>query len=186
MSNKREQGAVLIVALIMLLIMTLIGVSSMQGSTFQERMTANAKDKFTSQLAAESALRAGEQFLSTQDVSTLANVSDLVNNQDAMYSFRAINASNPAIAIVIDVEDDTAWNNGNSVETSAVSLGLSQSPRYLIEFLGTDIPGENDAATEIYDSPDEKKPRYFRVIAIGWGKDENVFSVLESTYMSPP
>ena len=40
-----QQGAALVVSLFMLLILTLIGVSGMQGTVLQERMASNTKDR---------------------------------------------------------------------------------------------------------------------------------------------
>lgn len=56
--NSRQQGAALFVALIMLLILTVVGLSASQRSTLQERMAANMHlDKMTFS-AAESAIGA--------------------------------------------------------------------------------------------------------------------------------
>lgn len=60
-----EQGASLVIALIFLLILSLIGVSSMQGTTMQEKMSGNLRDKYTSFNAAEAGLLEGEDQTST-------------------------------------------------------------------------------------------------------------------------
>ena len=62
MKNK-QQGAVLAVSLIMLLVMTLLGISSLQGTTIEEKMAGNLMDRIRSFEAAESALREGEEQL---------------------------------------------------------------------------------------------------------------------------
>jgi type IV pilus assembly protein PilX len=41
---SRQRGAVLIVSLVFMLILTIIAAASMQSSTLQERMAGNAKD----------------------------------------------------------------------------------------------------------------------------------------------
>ncbi|MTW23046.1 pilus assembly PilX family protein [Allochromatium palmeri] len=62
MKNKySQQGAVLIVSLIMLLLLTIIGVSGMRGVTMQERMAGNLKEQYRSFQSAEAALRLAEQ-----------------------------------------------------------------------------------------------------------------------------
>lgn len=50
----------LIVALIMLLLVTLMAVSGMRGTSLEERMAGNLRDQNVAFLAAEAALRAGE------------------------------------------------------------------------------------------------------------------------------
>lgn len=59
----RQRGAVLIVSLIFLLLMTLIGVTSMQSTTLQERMAGNTRDRNLALQAAEAALRGGETWI---------------------------------------------------------------------------------------------------------------------------
>jgi len=55
-----QRGAALIVSLIMLLIMTLLGLSSIRTVLQEERMTGNTLDRSLAFQAAEAALRAGE------------------------------------------------------------------------------------------------------------------------------
>ena len=61
--KNQQTGAVLIIGLIMLTVMTLLAVSSMQSSGLQSLMSTNMQDKMTAFEAAESALRAAETFL---------------------------------------------------------------------------------------------------------------------------
>ncbi len=66
MHKNNQQGAILIVALIMLLLLTIIGLSSMRGTSLQENMTGNMRDSNLSLQAAEAALRKGEQIVSSK------------------------------------------------------------------------------------------------------------------------
>lgn len=56
----RQRGAVLIIALIMLLLLTMIGLGSMRGTALQENMAGNLRDSSLALQAAEAALRHGE------------------------------------------------------------------------------------------------------------------------------
>ena len=60
---NRERGAVLVVSLIMLLIVTMIAVSSMQGTVMEEKMAGNTRDRNLAFQTAESALREAERYL---------------------------------------------------------------------------------------------------------------------------
>ena len=62
-SRRRERGAVLVVSLIMLLIVTLIAVSSMQGTVMEEKMAGNTRDRNLAFQTAESALREAETYV---------------------------------------------------------------------------------------------------------------------------
>jgi type IV pilus assembly protein PilX len=66
--RKRQQGAALIIGLIILVVLTLIGVQAMRSSIVQERMAGNMRERNVAFQAAEAALRVGEAsgpFLTT-------------------------------------------------------------------------------------------------------------------------
>ena len=58
---SKQKGAVLLVALIMLLLLTVIGVAAMRDTNLQERMAGNMRDHALAFQAAEAALRFAEQ-----------------------------------------------------------------------------------------------------------------------------
>ncbi len=60
-AKDKECGAVLIIALIFMLILSFIAVSSMQGTTMQEKMSGNLRDRYSAFNAAEAALLEGER-----------------------------------------------------------------------------------------------------------------------------
>jgi type IV pilus assembly protein PilX len=57
---RGESGAVLIVGLIILVVLTLLGVQGMRNNVAQERMASNMRERNTAFQAAEAALRVGE------------------------------------------------------------------------------------------------------------------------------
>src|SRR5688572_1152795 len=63
--DHRERGAVLIVALLFLVMLTLLGVTAMTGTTMEERMSGNARDASIAFQAAEAALRDARRDLSS-------------------------------------------------------------------------------------------------------------------------
>ena len=67
----RQDGAVLVFGLIMLLVLTLLGVSTMKGSIFDEKMSGNARNGNYAFQASESALREGELWLRDRIVEPL-------------------------------------------------------------------------------------------------------------------
>lgn len=54
--HHKQQGVVLVIGLLMLLVITLVGVTAMSGTTVNERMTANSQFQSLSFQAAESAI----------------------------------------------------------------------------------------------------------------------------------
>lgn len=59
---KRQSGAVLVIGLIILVVLTLLGVQGMRTNVAQERMAANMRERNVAFQAAESALRVGESL----------------------------------------------------------------------------------------------------------------------------
>ena len=60
---RKQNGITLIVGLILLLVMTMLGLTAIQVTTQQERMAGNLRDRNIAFQAAESALREGESAL---------------------------------------------------------------------------------------------------------------------------
>ncbi|MCG8276166.1 PilX N-terminal domain-containing pilus assembly protein [Stenotrophomonas sp. NLF4-10] len=67
----RQQGASLLVVLILLLLMTVMGLAVLRGTTMEERMTANLYDRSLGFQAVESALRQGEALARATAVSSV-------------------------------------------------------------------------------------------------------------------
>lgn len=59
----RQQGTVLFVSLVFLLILSTLGITAMNGSIVEERMAGNSRDINMAFQAADSALRSGEQYI---------------------------------------------------------------------------------------------------------------------------
>lgn len=64
--HKQQKGAALIVGLIMLLVMTIIGISGMSETIMEEKMLLNFRDRNAAQHAADSSLRATEAWMAQQ------------------------------------------------------------------------------------------------------------------------
>lgn len=62
---RSQRGAALATSLILLLMLTLIGVTAMQSTTLEEKMAGNLRSEHLAFQAAEAALRAGEEWLQT-------------------------------------------------------------------------------------------------------------------------
>ena len=61
--RQKERGVVLVVSLIMLLVVTVLAVSSMQGTILEEKMAGNTRDRNLAFQTAESAVREAENFI---------------------------------------------------------------------------------------------------------------------------
>ena len=68
----KQQGSVLIISLMLLLVMTIIGVSSMQNSMLEEKMAANEKNQKLTFQDAETSLTRAENILFNMPWANLA------------------------------------------------------------------------------------------------------------------
>jgi type IV pilus assembly protein PilX len=108
---RRQRGIALIVSLVVLLVMSMLGISSMQGTLLEERMAGNLYDRNLAFQAAEAALRAGEA-----DAGAGLNI-----------AFDAVGTAVPDV-----LADDANWPAG-AVEYDTDLAGLAVSPEYIIE-----------------------------------------------------
>jgi type IV pilus assembly protein PilX len=117
----RQRGAVLIVSLLILLIMTMIGVSSLQSSATEEKMASNSRDRSVGFQSAEAALREAEGFL--EDLVTTGSFDDT----DGLYS---------GLDTAPDGRDSTTWTTTGDFRT-ATPPGGSAGAQYFITRTGT-------------------------------------------------
>lgn len=71
--HSAQRGSALIISLIMLLLISLIGVGSMQGTILQERMASNLHDRNIAFQASERALRGGENWVAVNALAASTN-----------------------------------------------------------------------------------------------------------------
>lgn len=70
---RTQRGATLLVALVMLIVMTLLGLASIRGTSMQEKMGANMYDRSLAFQAVESALREAEASITVTTTVTNSN-----------------------------------------------------------------------------------------------------------------
>lgn len=146
-----QSGAALIVALIFLLLMTMLGTSSMRTSTMQERMAGNMRDWNLGFQGAEASLRAAEEIL--LDSVVLPEFNDTGG-------YYQINAPGRPVWVGNVLSD----GNGYLSYPSAID-GSARIPRYYIEKLSSIRPAGTNTETG---APVEEL-FYFRVTAVGYG-----------------
>jgi type IV pilus assembly protein PilX len=121
-----QSGAALVVSLLILLVMTLIGISSMQTTTMQEKMSSNLREHEQAFEAAESALRAAEQYIEN-NVSLTATFDS--NGSDGLYDTDGVQ----------DRWRNLLWDGSDSREDTSHNgtYDAAANPRYIIEYYGS-------------------------------------------------
>tara|TARA_R110001592_G_scaffold263050_1_gene528395 strand:- start:1869 stop:2423 length:555 start_codon:yes stop_codon:yes gene_type:complete len=148
LSPSRQSGAALLVALIMLLVSTMIGVASIRGTTMNEKMSSNMYDRSLSTQGAEAALLAGEAAL-------LANPAIAID-------CTAVDAECPPTPTTTFTSTTTGWTTvGNDFKVNDALLG--SAPQFYVERMG-DVGGTdelgvgNSANCSNYGGCDEAPP----------------------------
>lgn len=121
-SLRRERGVALIVSLILLILVTLIGLAAVRGTTSQQRMTANFYDRSIAFQSAEAGLAAGAAALA-------AGTSNIRNCGQGGIACRSNPFEDPTLVstLVVTVAS-TAFASANNA---------TSQPQYVIENMGT-------------------------------------------------
>lgn len=128
---SRQRGIVLVVSLILVMVITMVSLASIRGTTMQERMTANLYDREIAFQAAESALRAAEAAISNSpDIDDLGGVDC---RPDAPVPVQCDNV--PASTWQ---DDDTNWVNVPNDFRVGGALADGAIAQYHIAWLGQD------------------------------------------------
>jgi type IV pilus assembly protein PilX len=167
-SRRQQRGATLIIALLFLSILAILGVTSISGTTAEEKMSANTRDQNVAMQAAEAALRDAER--------------DITNTNT---SFRVVTATSQFVAACTSALcaqgaattnlDDTLKSAYYGQFTGELPIqGPAAQPRYMIELL-TAVPPQVPA-------PASGQIRNFRITAKGYGRNLATVVILQTVY----
>ena len=170
--SKRQTGIALFISLVLLLVLTIIGVSAVQTTSLEERMARNTHDSILAFQAAESALREAEQVVAGAIVSTA--VFDPAGNNGLYQAAPFGQQEHWAVPVT--------WTGGNSrIATTAVT-GVAEQPRFIVEWVATVQREENQGVlTSTYASLFDRI-EVFRITARGVGGTTDATVVLQSTF----
>ncbi len=163
-SSKNQQGIVLVVSLIILILVTLISVSSMKNTVLEEKMAGNYKDRNSAFQASEAALRGGEDYLFTTSVlptfdGTTAGLYQPTSSTEARW-------------------ETVDWDNTGEVATYSGSLlNINSAPLYIIEELPPIPVPDSSLETGV-----AQENKYYRVTSKAVGGTNSAAVTLQSTY----
>jgi len=197
MSLKKQNGAALAVGMILLLIITLMGYTSMKGTMLQEKMAAGVHNRTLANGGANTALRAGESFLYN-----IIGISNAVNVQGtdagslfgiySRYATLGDPSSGPNPYVQTFMNND--WSNplGTSMDydytnTASDNSNLRQNPRYLIQQLNVSS-GSGNISVEFGGGPNGSNgglggnQKTFLITGKSQSGDGNSFALVQSLY----
>lgn len=186
---KRERGAVLVVALVFLLLLTIVAISSSSRSLIQERLAGALRNAQQADWSAENALRGAEWRIFSGDA-----------------SLGCYNSRNPASisAKVTTFRNSSTWVTDGATEykgagvsldystsasdTSMATATLAANPWFIVEVLGPDRAPPNTMSTAVEVGASGSSTAQFwlyRITARAVGGSPNTIRVVESTFVSP-
>jgi len=169
-SSHAQRGAALVIAMLILMLLTSLGVAMFRSFGLQERIAGNTREKQHAFQAAQSALQFGEWWLTQGNATTgttcsgLLSATQVCSNAVTMATFTAgpwTALGAPYVPINV---------NGASPMTISTSGGVGTyyaQPRLYINYMGLGSSGT---------------ARVYQVTAIGNGGDLNSVAVVQSTY----
>jgi type IV pilus assembly protein PilX len=167
----RHKGAVLVIVMIVLIIMTVLGVAAIRNTLLEEKMAGNMLDRDMAFQAAESALRAAEKYIELNIISTLTFDTD---GTDGFY----------------DNTDDRLWahidwdaNDSREYAGFDSSYNVGTPPRYIVQHLTTTGSATEELNQDNYgQGTGAGVVAVFLITARGTGGSESAVVYLQSTY----
>ncbi|WP_163830933.1 pilus assembly PilX family protein [Spartinivicinus ruber] len=170
--KKKQEGAVLFISLIILLVLSIIGINAVDRSNLDSKISANFRDYNVAFQTAETALMDAELFVQN-NIGTLADFSDQGTN--GLYSKSAV--------------DNKMWEEWNTVKTRSLekekvaNYGIAGLPEYYIENYATIKPENATLNQDNYgESAALGEVEVFRVTAKGVGSSADSQVILQSMY----
>nr|WP_291014459.1 PilX N-terminal domain-containing pilus assembly protein [Hydrogenophaga sp.] len=162
-----QQGVALVVAMILLVVMTLLGLGAMRSVTLEEKMASNTFDRSVSFQSAEATLREAEALLEPPAVppTPAAGACPTAGICGA-----------PVVGATPRWEDAafTGWADA----TPVVSGGITVTPQYIIEYLGNTFPCNLNNLSNL-------TCRRYRVTARSNANADRASVTLQSVYATP-
>lgn len=166
--DKKQAGVVLVISLIMLVLLTIIGITAMQVTNLEEKMAGNSKEYNTAFQAAETTLRNAEAY-----IDSLATLGDFT---DTLPGFLSEGTVDP------DYKATTTWSSANSAAGPTISGVIT--PRYIIKHVGAQGDSTNTGLTisGYGESLAGSAVTLFRVTSSSTGSTDQSRVVLQSYY----
>lgn len=160
--RRGEKGFALITALLMLVILTLLGVSMMSGVSLQDKMAGNTREKTRAFDAAQAALVAAQNYLAGLTAAPSGGVCSGTVSAPRVCSAALLN---PTSVPWVNGVDYTP--TGMTISSSGGQFTYAASPQYYIQDL----------------SPAGSNPHMYLITAQATGGNANAVAVVQSVYV---
>ena len=193
--KHRHRGAVLIVAFLFIVVLTMLGITAMSGTTMEQRMANNTRDLGVALHAAEAALRDARRDINglvlntgtarnpTMHVSQFGNAgADGTCNSTGLCRPKTYTGAVDMVmpANLTDGASPVSMTGAPSVQygqfTGAQQIaGVSQQPRYIIEIFCLPQHGASIGTAPC---------KFYRITSRGYGGNPNSQVTLQEIFLS--
>jgi len=165
-----QSGSALIISLIILVAMTLIGITAMRTTVLEEKMAGNMRNKEIAFQAAEATLRAAERYIQNNVISTVAFDTD---GSDGLYNHDDVR-----------IWENISWTDADSLENSDFnsSYNVATPPRFVIQHLSTTGDSDKVVLDNIGEGTGGGNVETFLITARGTGTTDNAVVYIQSTW----
>lgn len=155
--NNTERGTALVVSLVILVLLTILGISALNMSGLRTLITRNDQQKLRSFEAAESVLKVGQKYVETLTRPPISNgVLGDGSSKTGVYVYSGTGAYKDVTTL--------SWNSGDSISET--------NGRYIIEYLGERPAVGGDPSIKVL---------YYRIVAQSSSGGLGTNTLLEGT-----
>lgn len=172
--DARQRGVALFISLVLLLVLTIAGVSAVQTTSLEERMARNTHDSLLAFQSAESALREAEGWI-MGNVNSTAQFSDA--GTDGLWTTAPYDEADQRWE-----EDIWADGNAQSIAVDTNVDGVATQPRFIVEWVATVQRDENPNLLGSSYSAVFDRIEIFRITSRGVGATANARVMLQGTF----
>ncbi|HKI62566.1 MAG TPA: PilX N-terminal domain-containing pilus assembly protein [Mariprofundaceae bacterium] len=183
-SASKEQGSVLIISLVLLVVLAALATSAITSATLEQRMSVNSLEQNVAFQSAETGLKSGEAILQA-----------LLPSTPAAITLGTAGCAAPCITTLDNVNGGIyanatglPWGNFAAFPEIGTVIGTSSGapPQYIVEYVGFFVDPNSSLRV---DSGVVLGSQYYRVTAMGIGRtnvagaaNAGAQSVLQSIY----
>ncbi len=176
----KQQGSVLLISLVLLLVLTIAGLAVINSSSLEEKITGNYRDQKLAFHAAEAALLEAEQFVE----STELILTDFTSSCNSGLCFSGSNPTDVGTCnsnTASPWKESSLWNSSGRTKEVLLDIeGVLVKGRYIVEFLCY-LPREPNGPDPDITIPHEWS-QFFRITALASGGSEKSKVMLQSSY----
>jgi len=170
---SKQQGFVLAFGLLLLLVMSLIGLTMMSSNRLETKLSGGERESAIAFQAAEAALRDGEADIEAIDPAD--GVAEAFPPASATGGHVGEDADEP------DYFAAATWDDSLEMEQAIPEMPAGGQPRYITKHVGT-IKSDSPEIGGVGDNPPVPTPDIFRVTARGTSRDGASVRLLQSYY----